>query len=74
MTSQTTNRNISTLKGLTSRSPSVTKAAISTKAITDNLSANIDSAAKVSGSSLIEKADQYTSSLGSWFWYLLKSS
>lgn len=72
MTSQTANTNISSLKGLTSSSPYVTKAAISTKPITNNLSANIDSVLKVSGSSPIEKADQYTTSLGSWFWYLLR--
>jgi hypothetical protein len=72
MTSQTTNTNISTLKRLTSPSLSVTKAPISTKAITNNLSANIDSAPRVSGASPIEKADKYTSSLGSWFWYLLR--
>ena len=72
MTSQTANTNISSLKGLTSPSLSVTKAAISTKPITDNLSANIDSAPKLSDSTPIEKADQYTASLGSWFWYLLR--
>lgn len=72
MSSQTANTNISSLKGLTSPSPSVTKAAISTKPITNNLSANIDSAPTVSGTSSIEKADQYTASLGTWFWYLLR--
>ena len=72
MSSQTSKTNFSTLKELTASSPSLTKASISTKVITDNISENIDTLPKVSGSSPIEKADHYTYSLGGWFWYFIR--
>ena len=72
MSSQRVSTNISSLKRLTSQGPSLTKAAISTKAITNNLSANIDNTPQVLGDSPIETDDKYTASLGAWFWYLLR--
>ena len=79
MSSRNSTINISNLEGLTNSTPSLTKAAISSKAITDNISENTNSIPKVStasgspsSSSILDQADNYTFSLGSWFWFLFR--
>ena len=46
--------------------------AISPKALADNLSEDINNSSSVFDSNVIEKADQYTNSVGSWLWYSLR--
>ncbi len=75
MTSRNSSIKISNLEGLTNSIPSLTKASISSKPITDNISANMESIPNVSASNssyIIEQADNYTSSLGNWIWFFLR--
>ena len=64
MSLQTANAKNYSFKTLTS--------AISPKALADNLSEDVNNSSSVFDSNVIEKADQYTNSIGSWLWYLFR--
>lgn len=72
MTSQKSNINISNMESLASRNSFSVKAPISTKTITDNISNIIGSEQLVTNNDIMEKADQYTSTLGIWFWNFIR--
>lgn len=73
MSSKRAITNSSSLKNLSAPSSlSPRKAEILTKALVDNLSEDIKNSSSVFDSNVIEKAEQYTNSTGSWLWYLLR--
>lgn len=72
MTSQKSNINISNIERLASPNRFSVKAPISTKTITNNISNFTESEQLLSNNDIIEKADQYTSTLGIWFWNFIR--
>ena len=72
MTSQKSNINISNMESLASPNSFSVKAPISTKTITDNISNITESEQLLSNNDIMEKAHQYTSTLGIWFWNFIR--